>query len=49
MLSEAQVREMSIEVDRQLAAAREMTIADQKDEMDEIRRLRSFCEEYGGE
>lgn len=41
MLSEAQVREMSIEVDRQLLIVREMPIADQKDAMDEVRRLRS--------
>ena len=41
MFSAEQVREMSIEVDRQLAAARVMPIADEKDAMDEIRRLRS--------
>jgi hypothetical protein len=32
---------MSIEVDRQLAAVRVMPIADQKDALDEVRRLRS--------
>ncbi len=41
MLSDVQVRGMSIEVDRQLAMVREMPIGDQKDAMDEIRRLRS--------
>ena len=41
MFSAEQVREMSAEVDRQLAAARVMPIADEKDAMDEIRRLRS--------
>ncbi len=41
MLSDVQVREMSIEVDRQLVMVREMPIADQRDAMDEIRRLRS--------
>jgi hypothetical protein len=41
MFSAEQVREMSIEVDRQLAAVRVMPIADQKDALDEVRRLRS--------
>jgi hypothetical protein len=41
MFSAEQVREMSAEVDRQLKAARVMPIADEKDAMDEIRRLRS--------
>ncbi len=44
MLSEVQVRELAIEVDRQLLAVREMPIADQADQrdaMDEIRALRS--------
>ena len=41
MFSAEQVWEMSAEVDRQLAAARVMPIADEKDAMDEIRRLRS--------
>jgi hypothetical protein len=41
MFSTEQVREMSAEVDRQLAAARVMPIADQRDAMDELRMLRS--------
>ena len=41
MFSAEQVWEMSAEVDRQLMAARVMPIADEKDAMDEIRRLRS--------
>ncbi len=41
MLSEVQVREMSIEVDRQLMAARGMPIVDEKDAIDELRMLRS--------
>ncbi len=41
MFSAEQVWEMSAEVDRQLAEARMMPIADEKDAMDEIRRLRS--------
>lgn len=41
MFSAEQVRELSIEVDRQLAAAREMPIADQKPAIDELRMLRS--------
>lgn len=41
MFSASQVREMSIEVDRQLGVAREMPIVDQKDAIDELRRLRS--------
>jgi hypothetical protein len=41
MFSAEQVRELSIEVDRQLAAVRVMPIADQKDALDEVRRLRS--------
>ena len=41
MFSTEQVREMSAEVDRQLGAAREMPIADQRDAIDELRMLRS--------
>ena len=41
MFSAEQVREMSIEVDRQLGAARGMPIADEKDAIDELRMLRS--------
>ena len=37
MFSAEQVREMSIEVDRQLMAARGMPIADEKDAIDELR------------
>ena len=41
MFSAEQVREMSIEVDRQLMAARGMSIADRRDAIDELRMLRS--------
>ena len=41
MFSAEQVREMSIEVDRQLGAARGMPIADQRDAIGELRMLRS--------
>lgn len=41
MFSVEQVREMSIEVDRQLMAARGMPIADETDAIDELRMLRS--------
>jgi hypothetical protein len=41
MFSAEQVREMSAEIDRQLAKARVMPIANEKDAMDELRRLRS--------
>ena len=41
MFSTEQVRELSIEVERQLAAARVMPIVDEKDAIDELRRLRS--------
>ncbi|MBC7516953.1 MAG: hypothetical protein H7237_11105 [Alkalinema sp. FL-bin-369] len=41
IFSAEQVREMSIEVDRQLGAARGMPIADQRDAIDELRMLRS--------
>ena len=41
MFSVEQVREMSIEVDWQLGAAREIPIVDQRDAIDELRRLRS--------
>ena len=41
MFSAEQVREMSIEVDRQLMAARGMPIADRRDAIDELRMLRS--------
>ncbi|MBC7515628.1 MAG: hypothetical protein H7237_04230 [Alkalinema sp. FL-bin-369] len=40
MFSAEQVRELSIEVDRQLMAARGMPIADEKDAIDELRMLR---------
>ena len=39
MFGAEQVREMSIEVDRQLMAAREMPIADRRDAIDELRML----------
>ena len=39
-MSAEQVRELSIEVDRQLVMVREMPIGDQKDAMDELRMLR---------
>ena len=41
MFSDAEIGAMSIKVDRQLAAARVMPIADEKDAIDELRRLRS--------
>jgi hypothetical protein len=41
MWSEEKVQEMSGEVDRQLSAVRVMRIANEKDAIDEIRRLRS--------
>jgi hypothetical protein len=41
MLSVQQIGAMSAEVDRQLAAVRVMPIEDQRDGMDEVRRLRS--------
>jgi hypothetical protein len=41
MFTAEQLREMAIAVDQQLAAARVMPIADQRDAMDEVRQVRA--------